>query len=364
MRTLLRLIVTAGLVLGHSACADSAATGNDAAGSTADTTSGGDATAGAPTSYKPFDQANADPYLLRVIAYEKVKTIVGDAKLAPGDFGLGCDKYNATSTAPSDATKLGSLYVESATLQTSVLKRKDKHADNAGADLGTAINDQICASLAAGATATAAVDAVGGVQWHGQFIQKSLLHYFYSAWYGYLLSGNRKDWDEGMAALGKSFDGKVDSGLIGLAAKRDSLCGTMLAKDLWTKQLTGRAFLEAALTKEGKTANADTLTKLTPELEALAAQLDAKMQLVFALSVGHELNEIGKGKSAAVKLIEGRVFWQVLKPRALAFDKAKGTKHAETLAQLEQDDPSKVDLAAGHAAVKAVWGVDASALCK
>ncbi|MBM4343715.1 MAG: hypothetical protein FJ100_10100 [Deltaproteobacteria bacterium] len=369
MSSLTRFSLAAGLVFGLAACPDSAPS------STADATATGDTGAdGAPaadgsgtaatTTYKPFDQANADPYSLRVVAYEKIKAIVGDAKLDASMFGGGCDKYNPAATTPSDPTKLGSLYVESATLQTSVKKRKDKHADNAGADLGALIDAQVCASLAAGATTTAASDAAGGVQWHGQLIQKGLLHYFYAAWYGYFFSGNRKDWDELMAAYGKSFDGKVDGGLAGLVAKRDANCGTTLAKDIWPKLLGGKAILEAALAKQGLTGNADKLTTLPPEMTALAAELDSKMQQVFALSLGHEFQEIAAGKSAVVKLAEARAFWRIVKPRVAAFDKAKGTKHVETLDKVDQDDPAKVDTAAGLAAIKAVWGLDVAALCK
>ncbi len=370
MSKISRYSMAAGLVFGLAACAESAPT------STADAATAGDATAAdgaspadgsstaGSTTYKPFDQANADPYLLRVVAYEKIKAIVGDAKLDAAMFGGGCDKYSATATTPSDPTKLASLYVESATLQASVKKRKDKHADNAGADLGTLIDTQICASLAAGATTTAASDAVGGVQWHGQLIQKGLLHYFYAAWYGYFFSGSRKDWDELMAAYGKSFDGKVEAGLAGLVAKRDANCGTTLAKDIWPKLLGGKAILEAALTKEGKAGNAEALTTLPPELTTLAAELDSKMQQVFALSLGHEFQEIAAGKSAVVKLAEARAFWRIVKPRVAAFDKAKGTKHTETLDKVEQDDPAKVDTVAGLAAIKAVWGLDVAALCK
>ncbi len=364
MSKISRFAMAAGVVLGLAACADGAPASSADAGTTGDGAAADGASVAAPTTYKPFDQANADPYLQRVYAYEAIKTIVGDAKLDAAMFGGGCDKYSPVATTPSDKAKLGSLYVESATMQTSVKKRKDKHADNAGADLGTLIDTQICASLAAGATTTAASDAVGGVQWHGQLIQKGLLHYFYAAWYGYFFSGSRKDWDELMAAYGKSFDGKVEAGLAGLVAKRDANCGTTLAKDIWPKLLGGKAILEAALAKEGKAGNAEALTTLPAELTALAADLDGKMQQVFALSLGHEFQEIAAGKSAVVKLAEARAFWRIVKPRVAAFDKAKGTKHMEVLDKVEQDDPAKVDTAAGLAAIKAIWGLDVAALCK
>lgn len=356
-----RIPLLVAVVVGVSACAASAPTG-DAAATSAD--AGADSTAVAATTYKPFDQANADPYLQRVFAYEQIKGIVGAAALSSAQFGSDCSKYSPTATTPSDPSKLASLYVESATLQTSVLKRKDKHADNSGADLGKAIDAQICTSLAAGATTTAATDAVGGVQWHGQLVVKGLLHYFYAALYGYLASGNRKDWDEAMAAWGKSFDGKADSGLAGLAAKRDTQCGTQLGKDIWSKLLSGRAILADALAKEGKTGNADNLATLPTELKALQTAIDGQLQQVFALSLGHELVQIQAGTAVAVKLAEGRAFWRILKPRVAAFDKAKGTQHLIILDLVEQDDPGKVKAIEGLAAIQAIWGVDVAAACK
>ncbi|MSQ83743.1 MAG: hypothetical protein EXR77_12805 [Myxococcales bacterium] len=357
-----RILLLLALTVVACACAASATPTNDAAATSVDASA--DSTAVAVATYKPFDQANADPYLQRVFAYEQIKGIVGATVLSSGQFGGDCSKYSPTATTASDPSKLASLYVESATLQTSVLKRKDKHADNGGADLGKAIDAQICASLAAGATTTAAADAIGGVQWHGQLIVKGLLHYFYAAWYGYLASGNRKDWDEAMAAWGKSFDGKVDSGLAALAAKRDAQCGTQLGKDIWSKLLSGRAILADALTKEGKAGNADTLATLPTELKALQTAVDGQLQQVFALSLGHELVQIQAGTAVAVKLAEARAFWRILKPRVAAFDKAKGTQHLIILDLVEQDDPSKIKPSEGLAAIQAVWGVDVAAACK
>lgn len=353
--------IFASLVLLFAGCADSAPSGSDA---TAGADAAGDSSAAAATTYKPFDPANAEPYQIRVAAQTKIAAIVDGDKFAAGDFGKPCGQYNAKAATPSDPTKIGSLYVESQALQGNVQERQDKHADNAGAEIGKQLDAQICAAIEAGGKTTAGKDAVGGVLWHGQIVAKSLLHYQYVAWYDYLRAGNRTDWDEGMGVYGRSFDGKTAGGLAELAAERDAACGTTLAKEIWTALLTGKALVDGALKKAGKNGPEDELDKLTPELDALSATVDGKMQQVLALAVGHELAELQAGKGGAVELMEARMFWQMLKPRVLAFDKAKGTQHAATFGQLDGDDYAKVKAADILAAVKAIWAVDAVALCK
>lgn len=328
-----------------------------------DTTSAGD-TAGATTTYAPFQQANLENQLVRVAGFQTIQTLRKAADFSAGHFG-SCKDWNPKGTSPTDAKKIASLYVESAELQTKIQGRKDAHAYAKDAPVGLAIDASICSAIDAGAAAGAvARKAVGSIDWHAQVVDKGLQHFFYIAVYGYLVHGTRKGYDEGVGYYGMSLDGKVASGVALTVKSRDDNCSTQYGKDIWAGLLKGRNLLDTALKAAGKTGNDDKLDALTPELVANAADLDAKLLEVFALSMGREMLGIQKGTDASIKLIEGRMFFRILKNRIAEHDKAKGTTYAKDLAALlEQDDAAKADPDKVLAAVKAIWGFDVATLC-
>jgi len=353
-------------------CADPAApaatTDTKGGDSSADATTGDaststDAAAGTKT-YKPFAFTNLENQIKRVGAYEAIQALRKGAEFAPAHFGESCAKWSPSASTASDPKKFGSLYVETASLQAKVQGRKDAHADNAGAAIGLAIDASVCSAIAAGHSTTAPRKAVHSIDWHGQVVAKSLLQFFYVSLHHYMVSGSRKGYDEGVGYYGMALDGSEPLGLAGTVASRDANCGTTYGQQLWSLLLDGRSKLDAALTKAGKTGNEDALTPLPADLAANAAEIETRLQEVFALSLGRELKELAAGKDPAIKLIEARMFWTILKPRIAAFDQNKGTQHAATFAQLAGDDPAAVKTDAILAAIKAIWGLDVVALCK
>ena len=332
-----------------------AATAADSAGETATTAK----------VYKPFAAANLENQVKRVGAYEALQALRKGADFSAEHFGGSCGKWSSAATSPADAKKFASLYVETASLQAKVQARKDAHSDNAGAAIGVTIDTAICGAIEAGAQAGATPrKAVNSIDWHAQVVAKGLLHFFAASLHHYTVAGTRKGYDEGIGYFGRAIDGSEDLGLAGTAKSRDDNCGTTYVQQIWGLLLKGRGLLDDALTKGGKAGMEDVLAPLTPELTANAAEIDQLVQEVLAVSLGREMKEMAAGKDPAIKLIEGRQFWLMLKPRILAFDKAKATKHATTFGQLDGNDPAAIQPQAILDAVKAVWGLDVVALCK
>lgn len=358
--TLIALV--AGLAL--TSC-DSAATATPAdAGSTSDVTSGGDTSSGG-LAYTPFQQSNLEAQLVRVAGMQSITKLRKSADFKAENFGEGCTKWSATATSPSDATKIGSLYVESAGLAGKVAGRKDDHTYNAGAEVGAGLNTAICAAIDAGGKAgPVARNALGSIDWQAQIIDKALLHFAYLSVYHYMVDGSRKGYDEGVGYYGMTLDGAESLGLAATVKARDGNCGTTYSKDIWALLLDGKTKLAAALAAEGKTGNDEKLAALTTELQANAAAIDAQLLEVFAISMGREMVELQAGEDITIKLIEGRMFFHILQPHIAAYDKAKGTTYATQLAAaLDQDDPTKAKPADVLAAIKAIWGLDVPTLC-
>lgn len=324
-----------------------------------------DATTSAGKSYQPFAQANLANQLLRVGAWQAINTLRKSADFKAEHFGEACAKWNGTVTTASDPNKFASLYVETANLGAKVAARKDVHSYANPVEAGKQLDAAICTAIEAGAKAGAtARDSVGSIDWHAQIIDKALQHFFYLSLYNYLVDGSRKGYDEGVGYYGMSLDGAEAIGLAGTVASRDGNCGTTYGTQIWDLLRAGRTKLEAALVAEGKTANDDKLSKATPELQALAAEIDGKIMEVLALSLGREMIGMQKGDKPAIKLIEGRMFAAMLLPRVAQWDKDKGTAHAAALQTLQQDDPAKADPAKALAAITAIWGLDVAVLCK
>ena len=333
----------------------------------ADTSSAGDAstadsTAGGGTEYVPFKFANLENQLVRVEAFQQIQKLRKSADFTADRFGESCAKWSAATSTPSDATKVGSLYVESAGLAAKVEGRKDDHAHATVQEIGKAIHADICQAIAEGAKAGAVErNQVSSIDWHVQVVDKGLQHFFYISLYDYLVSGYRKGYDEGVGYYGMSLDGEVASGLAATVKSRDGNCGTSYGKNIWAKLLEGRDKLDAALQAAGKQED-EKLDALTPELEQIAAEIDGMLLEVLAISMAREAIGIQKGDKPEIKLIEGRMFWQILKPFVAKFDADKSTTHTATFGQWDQDDPAQVKPDEILAAVKAIW-LDVESTC-
>jgi hypothetical protein len=331
-----------------------------------DTAGGGtDATGGElPSTYEPFSQANLQNQLVRVGAYEQIQTLRKGESFAAADFGTSCASFSPDVDDPSDPTKVASLYIESASLAEKVAGRKDDHAYNEGAEVGKAIDAAICDAIAMGSAVpdTVGKDDVAGLGWYGQIVDKALQHFFYHSVYHEMVQGARSKWDEGFGYFGMPFDGDTAKaeGIAKTAVSRDENCGTTYAGDIWEKLIEGRVLLDRALTDAGKTGNDDALDALPADLQAVIDEVDQMMLEVFAISFAREFIGMAAGDKPAIKLIEGRMFFHILEPSIRAKDAALAD---EMKAQLEQDDPSKVDTDAMIAAVKTVYGIDVPALC-
>ena len=323
------------------------------------------AAAGGTAGYSPFLQANLQNQLVRVAGFHTIQSLRKSADFKAEAFGGTCAKWNAAGTAPTDPTRIASLYVESAELQTKVKARKDAHAHNKDAALGLAIDASVCGAIEAGGLAgSVARKAVGSIDWHAQVVDKGLQHFFYLSLYHYLVAGTRKGYDEGVGYFGRALDGSTDAkGVAATVKARDENCGTAHAAAIWDLLKMGRAELDKTLLAAGKTGNEDAVPLSAASLD-IAADIDRRLLHVLALSLGRELLELQKGTDPAIKLIEARMFWRMLRPHVAAHDAAKGTKLAADLdARLQQDEPGKVEPAVGLAAIQTVFGLDVAKLC-
>ncbi len=365
LRPLFRLALCTAVITAAAGCDSDDHSTHPADATSGDSSDTSSDTASSGKSYQPFQQANLANQLLRVSAWQSINTLRKSADFKAEHFGESCGKWSTSATTASDPSKFGSLYVETANLSAKVAGRKDVHSYANPVELGKQLDAAICAAIEAGGKAGATPrDSVGSIDWHAQIVDKSLQHFFYASLFNYLLDGSRKGYDEGVGYYGMSLDGAEGIGLAGTVASRDANCGTTYGNQIWELLRSGRGKLDAALTAEGKSGNEDKLSKLTPELQALASEIDSKILEVLALSLGREVIGIQKGDKASIKLIEGRMFAAMLLPHVADWDKQKGTQHAAALQTLSQDDPSKVDTAKVLAAIQAIWGLDVATLCK
>lgn len=317
--------------------------------------------------YEPFAVGHLENQVVRVAGYDAIATLRGADDFAATTFGGDCASYSPEVKSPSNTKSIASLYVESASLAAKVEGRKDDHSYNAGAEIGKDIHAAICGAIAAGSAVDAATDkeALNGIAWHAQIVDKGLLHFFYLSVYHELTLGARSKWDEGFGYFGASFDGADAGGLAKTVQKRDGNCGTSYFNDIHESLILGRNALDKALTDAGKTGSDDELDTLPADLSTIVADIDRMLLEVFALSFGREFVGLAAGDKPVIKLIEARMFFRILKPALARYDADNGTTYAADLeAMLEQDDPAQVDTDAALGVINSVWGLDVPTLCK
>ncbi len=329
-----------------------------------DAGNGGQSAAG----YAPFSLANLQSQQARVGAYSAIGAIRKAASFSAADFGDDCTSWSPAATESADPTKIASLYIETASLAAKVAGRKDDHAWNVGAAIGAEIHADICAAIGAGSKTDAATakDAVGGIGWHAQVVDKSLQHFFYQSVFHELSAGARKNWDEAVGYFGADLGGDPAKaqGIAATTRSRDSGCKTTYHASILAKMKAGAVALDAALTAAGKTGNEDALVPLPADVQGIVDDVDRMLREVFALSVAHELIELKAGDNPTIKLIEARMYWRILEPFVLGWDADHGTSHAATIAaELDKDAAASLDPDAVLAGLEAVFALNAETIC-
>lgn len=317
--------------------------------------------------YEAFKESNYENQLVRVGAYDQIHALRKSDELSPESFGGTCDAWSADVKTPTDSSRLGSLYIETASLAAKVEGRKDDHDYNAGAELGADIHAGICAAIEAGGKLDTGTDANAsqGLGWQAQIVDKSLLHFFYLSVYHEMVVGSRAHWDEAFGYFGMSADGSEAGGFAATAASRDKNCKTSYATEIFDALIAGQNKLDEQLNAEGLSGNDDELSEIGPDLAAIIQEVDTLMLEVVALSFGRELFGLPEGSKPHIKLIEARMFFRILKPALADYDSQSSTTYATDLgAVFEQDDPSLVDPDAGFAAIEAVFGLDVKNSCE
>ncbi|HEX8826273.1 MAG TPA: hypothetical protein VF794_40585 [Archangium sp.] len=252
--------------------------------------------------YKAFDVTHHEPQDKRLVAIDEMMVLFGEAekdltkKVTAADAILAKYKDPATS------------------LQAKVLGREDKHFTGDAAAVGPDIDAAILGSLDELRTA----DSLTKVSLAKQRFQKAGIYRFlYLSVMEELYEPSLKHYDEAFGYLGTGASNAEAGrkGLARLATSRDGNNGTTLSAELFALVKEGSCLIEGALKAKGT----DTMAVDADEPYArFVNRLDAKLQSVFAYSLGHELYDIDLNKTkpatAYVKLVEGEGFFRTLEP--------------------------------------------------
>jgi len=301
--------------------------------------------------YQPFDPANLQNQLARVDAYEAIKSTRKGDGFAATDFGDLLIMDPALST-PSETT-IASLFVETAGLAEKVEGRGDDHSYALSGEPGVRMNEMVRASIAEGGDAAAMDrDDVLSIDWHGQQVDKTLQRFFYLSVHHELVLGARKNWDEAVGYYGRSLDGEDSRGIAGTVASRDENCSLGLNDEIFAKLSEGQCVLDAALDEAG----VDELDPSTiPELQAIIDDIDLNMLTAFAISASREFRDLPSSEKPAIKLIEGRLFFDILEPFMMDRD-AAAAKFIR--AEVDKMDPADVDAEGIVTAITEVFKIE------
>ncbi len=233
-------------------------------------------------SYAAFDTANYQNQLLRVGAHGEIAAALSEATSEPFD-------PEACKAAFVDAK---ARYEGTASLREKVQGRLDDHLSEPPA-VGAELDETLDHWLEVGATTDDPLEAVVARQW----VDKTLVHFFFLSVYHELVQGAPDKWDEAFGYFGAPID-NAESGRKGLAAvatKRDATNGTALAPTIYNALLDGSCALAEAL----EAAGADGVEwAAVPELKAAVDEIDRAMQHALAFSVGHEAFEMAEIQEA------------------------------------------------------------------
>jgi hypothetical protein len=256
----------------------------------------------ATAEYKAFDVVNHEPQDKRLVAIDQMMAQFPAAEADP-----------TKSAAAADA--ILAKYKDPATnIQAKVLAREDKHFTGAAAAVGPELDAAILGSLDDLRAAQTTLDVKLAKQ---RFQKAGIYRFLYLSVMEELYEPSYKHYDEAFGYLGTGAS-NADAGRKGLArlaTSRDGNNGTTLSPELFALIKEGSCIIEEAL----KAKNADTMEYGADEQYSRFVQrMDAKLQLVFAYSVGHELFDIDLFKTnpntAYEKLVEGEGFFRTLEP--------------------------------------------------
>ncbi|WP_309890894.1 hypothetical protein [Archangium sp.] len=256
----------------------------------------------ATAEYKAFDVINHEPQDKRLVAIDAMMAQFPAAEADP-------------TKAPAAADAILAKYKDPATaIQAKVLAREDKHFTGDAAAVGPALDAAILGAV----DELRAADTTLKVKLAKQRFQKAGIYRFlYLSVMEELYEPSYKHYDEAFGYLGTGAS-NADAGRKGLArlaTSRDGNNGTTLNPELFALIKEGSCIIEEAL----KAKNADTMEYGADEQYSRFVQrFDARLQLVFVYSVGHELFDIDLFKTnpntAYEKLVEGEGFFRTLEP--------------------------------------------------
>ncbi len=253
--------------------------------------------------YTAFDVTHHEPQDKRLVAIDEMVALFGQAE---SDWTKSASVAEAIRAKYKDPTT---------NLQAKVLAREDKHFTGDAAAVGPAIDAAILGSLDELAAATKTLDVSLAKQ---RFQKAGLYRFLYLSVMEELYDEpSFLHYDEAFGYLGTGASNAEAGrrGLAKLATGRDGNNGTTLSAELFALIKEGSCIIQGALKAKG----ADSMAFGDDEQYSRFVQrLDAKLQSVFAYSVGHELYDIElnktKPEAAYVKLVEGEGFFRTLEP--------------------------------------------------
>ena len=249
-------------------------------------------------------------------------------------------RFTPAETEPVSTAKLAAAadailakYKDPATnLQAKVLALQDKHFTGEAAAVGGKIDEALLGALDELRMADTTLKVKLARQ---RFQNAGLYRFLYLSVMEELYAPSYVSYDEafGYLGTGRSNAEAGRKGLARLATRRDGNNGTLLSPELFAMIKEGSCIIEGAL----KAKNADTMDFGVDELYSRFVQrMDARLQLVFAYSLGHGLYAIDANKTdpavAYEKLVEGEGFFRTLEPYMKNFP--EGSDRANLAAKL------------------------------
>ncbi|HEX8437880.1 hypothetical protein, partial [Archangium sp.] len=253
--------------------------------------------------YLAFDVNNHKAQDDRLTAIDEMMALFTPAESDPTRSATQAaailEKYKATSTD----------------LQAKVQGREDKHFSGPDAAVGQSIDKAFLGAI----DELKMADTKLKVSLAKQRFQKAGVYRFlYLSVMEELYEPSYAHYDEafGYLGTGASNNDAGRKGLARLATSRDGNNFTTLSAELFALIKEGSCIIESAL----KAKNSDTLASPSDDetYARFVQRFDARLQSVFAYSIGHELYDIDfnkeKPETAYIKLVEGEGFFQTLEP--------------------------------------------------
>jgi hypothetical protein len=297
-----------------------------------------DADAGT-SGYIPFSASNLVAQQARVSLYEEISAF--EATVDQSKCG---DPAAATPAAGTILEVYRRNDITGGILEEKVDARKDDHTYNDQIPIGKDMNDAILDALAACHAGTLA-PAVAF-----QVVEKNLQWFFYASVYHELHLGALNDaesqekWDEAFGYYGRSLDGLTNRGISATAAGRDEDLGLTLNDTIYDLFIQGRDQLAGDGTGIAQT----------------AADLDARLLLVFAHATAHEFIELPGSADAAEELAEGRAFFSIIEPYMISIDATNAAFIRAALDAATYETAGEIDAAGIVSRLETAFGIDAT----